>query len=269
MSRASRSRLFLSAALCLFAGHSLLTQIPGVKIDGQTDDWSPQALSRDARSGVEYAFRNDGRNLYVLFIVKDPKPRESLASTGLLLLAGKARAKKLDRGVLFLKRPFPAETYILWQESQGTFLTESEKAKLRDTPGHDLCLTFAVGARGSVSGPLRRLSDSEPPKFAVSEGPDGTVYELEVPLAAPAHVPGGLGLSPGQTVRIAFEWGGASRSVLGTKAVRETPPAEKGGLAGVSTPAQEFLNMFDALSRPTMGTKTFSFAVDVMLVIGR
>jgi hypothetical protein len=269
MSRTRRSRLLLSAVLCLLAGLALPAQTPGVKIDGRTDDWTPLALSRDARSGAEYAFRNDGRNLYVLFIVKEPKARESLESTGLLLLAGKARAKKLDRGVLFLKRPFPAETYILWQESQGAFLTEPEKAKLRDTPQHDLCLTFAVGARRSVSGPLRRLQDSEPPKFAVAEGPDGTIYELEVPLAAPAHVPGGLGLSPGETVRVAFEWGGASRDVLGTKAGRETPPAEKGGLAGVATPAQEFLNMFDALSRPTMRTKEYSFTVDVMLVIGR
>ncbi len=268
MSRTLGSRLFLAAVICCLAP-PLPAQTSGVKIDGRTEDWSPLTLSRDARSGAEYAFRNDGRNLYVLFIVKDPKPRESLESTGLILLAGKARVKKLDRGVLFLKRPFPPETYIVWQESQGAFLTESEKAKIRDLPQHDLCLTFSVGARRSISGPLRRLRDSEPPRFAVSEGPDGTVYELEIPLATPAHVPGGLGLSPGETVRIGFEWGGASRKILGTKAVRETPPAEQGGLAGVSTPAQEFLNMFDALSRPTQGTKEFSFAVDVMLVIGR
>jgi len=267
--RCSRT-LVAAAALSLLAARPLLPQTPAVKIDGLTDDWSPLALSRDARSGAEYAFRNDGRYLYVVFIVKDPKSRESIDSTGLVLLAGKARAKKIERGVLFLKRPFPAETYIRWQESQGASLTEAETAKLRDMVQHDLCLTFAVGAGGSVQGPLRRLDqENEPPVFAVADGPEGVTYELKIPLAPPGIVPGGLGLSPGETARISFDWGGAARKILGAKATRETPPSEAGGLFGVATPAQEFLNMFDPMSRPSMGTKKFSFAVNVMLVIGR
>lgn len=265
-----RSRRFAAAALCLFAGLPLFSQSLAVKVDGMTDDWSPLALSRDARSGAAYAFRNDGRNLYVLFIVKDPKARDSLDSTGLILLAGRGRARKLERGVLFLKRPVPAESYIAWQESQGLFLSDPEKAKIRDRVQQDLCLTFAVGARGSIHGPLRRLDrENDPPSFAVADGPDGVTYELRVPLASPDVVPGGLDLPPGQTVRISFEWGGAARRVLDAKAVRQTPPAERGGLEGVATPAQEFLLAFDSLSRPSMGTKEYSFAVAVMLVVGR
>lgn len=260
----------VAAVLGLLAALPLLPQSLAVKIDGRADDWSPAALSRDARSGAEYAFRNDGRHLYVLFIVKDPKARESLDSTGLVLLAGRSRARELERGVLFLMRPVPAESYIGWQESQGLFLSAAEKAKVRDMVQYDLCLTFGVGVRGSVHGPLRRLDrENDPPIFAAAEGPEGLTYELRVPLADPAVVPGGLGLAPGETVRIAFSWGGADRRVLDAKAVRHTPPAERGGLEGVATPAQEFLLMFDRMSRPTMGTKEFSFTVEVMLVIGR
>jgi len=267
--RCSRT-LVAAAALSLLAARPLLPQTPAVKIDGLTDDWSPLALSRDIKSGAEYAFRNDGRNLYVIFIVKDPKSRESIDSTGLVLLAGKAAARKLERGVLFLKRPVAAETYIRWHESQGAFIAEDEKKKIKDAVLSDLCLTFAVGAGGSIRGPLRRLGqDDEPPLFAVADGPEGVAYELKIPLAAPGIVPGGLGLSPGETARISFEWGGTARKILSTPATRQTPPSEAGGLFGVATPAQEFLNMFDPMSRPSMGTKKFSFAVNVMLVIGR
>lgn len=268
---AARDMLFLAAAaLGLLAARPLLPQSLAVEIDGRADDWSPSALSRDARSGAEFAFRNDGHDLYVLFIVRDPKARESLDSTGLVLLAADSRDKKTERGVLFLKRAVAAETYIRWQESQGLFLSEAEKAKLRDKVRQDLGLTFGVGPGGSVHGPLRRLDrENDPPSFAAAEGPEGVTYELKVPLAAPDVVPGGLGLVPGRTIRVSFEWGGAARKVLSSKASRQTPPAEQGGLYGVSSPAQEFLNMFDALSRPTMGTKKFSFTVDVALVIGR
>jgi hypothetical protein len=262
--------ILAAAALFLLAARPLLPQNPAVKIDGLTDDWSPTALSRDARSGAEYAFRNDGRHLFVLFIAKAGKSVESIESTGLTMVVRTAAGKKSERGVLFLKRPVPAETYIRWNESQGALIAEDVKKKIKEAVQSDLCLTFAVGAGGSVQGPLRRLDqENEPPVFAVADGPEGVTYELKIPLAAPGIVPGGLGLSPGETVRISFDWGGASRKILGAKATRATPPSEAGGLFGVATPAQEFLNMFDALSRPTMGTKKFSFAVDVMLVIGR
>jgi len=242
---------------------------PAPTIDGRSDDWPAAAFGRDARSGAECAFRNDGHDLYVLFIVRDPKARESLASTGLALHAGKAGSKKSDHGVLFLERTVPAETYILWREGQGELLADSEKAKIRETPSHVLRLTFAIGAGGSVHGPLRRLRDSQPPEFAVAESPDATTYELKVPLASSNLVPGGLGIAPGQAVRIAFEWGGAARKMLSTPASRQTPPSEAGGLFGVATPAQQFLNMFDSMSRPTMGTKRYSFGIDVRLAEAR
>jgi hypothetical protein len=263
---ASAVSLLAAAAFCLLGSRPILPQSPAPKIDGQTDDWRGEKFTRDVKSGAEMAFRNDRRNLYVLFVVKDAKPRESLDSTGLVVLAGKKTAKKPDRGVLFLKRQVPAESYILWQESQGLFLSDQEKDKLRDMIQRDLCLTFAVGALGSVYGPLRQLDrENIPPSFAAAESPEGITYELKIPLAEPAIVPGGLGLAPGETVRISFSWGGATRKILSTKATRATPPSEQGGLSGVASPAQEFLNMFDALSRPTMGTKKFSFAVDVRL----
>ncbi len=48
-----------------------------------------------------------------------------------------------------------------------------------------------------------------------------------------------------------------------------TPPAEQGGLSGVATPAQDFLNNFDSLSRPFRGTRKFAFAVELKLADAR
>jgi hypothetical protein len=275
MSGTSASRAFFLAALSVSLATALMAQTPVtqsslasaiIRPDGQAAEWQDTPGVRDIKSGAKLAFQNDGRDLFILIVFQKPEARESLESTGLTILVRPAGSKKLERGVLFLMRPVPAETYIRWHESQGTFLTEGEKTKLRDAVLQDLCLTFAVGARGSIYGPLRLLGEeSVTPEFAVSEDAAGTTYEIKIPLPSPDLVPGGLGASPGETVRISFEWGGASRKILVTKATRETPPAEKGGLSGVASPAQEFLNMFDSLSRPTMGTKEFSFAVDVKL----
>jgi hypothetical protein len=222
-----RPRLF--AGLCLALALPLFAQapaipsgqtLPGIKIDGNGDDWPPAKRVLDANSGAELAFRNDARNLYVLFAVRSPKAIESVESAGLTVRAG-------NRGVLFLKRTVATDAYISWRESQGELMTDTEKDELGGSARHDLCLAFVIGAKGSVSGPLRRLAESEPPELGVSEGAGGTVYELKVPLAPPETVPGGL---------------------------------------GVATPAQHFLNMFDSMSRPTTGTKRYSFAFDLTLV---
>jgi hypothetical protein len=272
--------LLAAAGLCLLTCRSVLPQAPAaqsgaappaIRIDGRTDDWSSSKLFIDAKSGSAYAVENDGRHLFILFVAKAGRSAESLESTGLTVVTRAViRKKNSARGVLFLRRPVPAETYILWSESQGAPLTEAEKRSIREAGERELGLAFAVGPGGSIHGPLRRLdAENEPPLFAAAGGPPGITYELKIPLAAPGLVPGGLDLSPGETVRISFEWGGAARRMLSPKATRQTPPAEQGGLYGVSSPAQEFLSMFDALSRPTVGTRKFSFSIDVRLADAR
>jgi hypothetical protein len=239
---------------------------PAIVIDGQTGDWTEPKFLLDSKSGAEIAFQNDGRYLYILFAVKKPETRDSLESTGLTVLTPAGRTKA-SRGVLFLRRRVSADTYIRWQESQGELLTEGEKAKIRETAQYNLCFAFGVGAGGSTYGPLLRLRESEPPEFGVSESAAETIYELKIPLQPPDVVPGGLGTPAGENIRLSFEWGGKARKVFSTKTTRGTTPLEK--MADVApsgvTWAQEFLDTYDSLSRPTTGTKKFSFAVEVKL----
>lgn len=267
-----------TAGLALLVAGTAAAQVPAVssrraaapvKADGAIGDWTGTATVREAKSGVEFSFQNDGDRLWVLAVVKDAKALESLDSTGLTVLAGPPGRKKPVRGVLFLVRALPPESYIYWRESQGRLLSEDDKRVLREGGPREDTFAFAVGARGSVHGPLRRLSDAEPPGFGFSGGPEGAVYEFEIPLASPDLVPGGLGVKAGESLRLTFEWGGAGRRILGTKAARVTPPAEQGGLFGVATPAQEFLNSFDSLSRTRLETRRFSFAVELTLAGAR
>jgi hypothetical protein len=236
MSPSKPFRAVFGAGVALFLSSAVLAQVPRVmsrkamarvKADGAIGDWSGADTVRDAKSGIEFSFQNDAGKLWILAVVQNAKALESLESTGLTVLAGPAGGKKPARGVLFLVRRISAESYIYWRESQGNFLSDADKEKIREAGPREETFAFAVGARGSTHGPLRFQKESAPPEFGFS--------------------------------------GGAAKKILGTKSARVTPPAEQGGLSGVATPAQDFLNNFDSLSRPTRGTRTFAFAVDVKL----
>jgi hypothetical protein len=237
-----------------------------IRLDGQADEWAADGLILDTKSGSEFAFQNDGRNLYILCVVKKSKSVKSVESTGMTVLGRHGGTKKPARGVLFLTRDVSADGYILWRESQGALMTEAEKTEVRKAGRQELYLAFAVEEKGSTYGPLRRQKESEPPDFGFSREAAGATYEFKIPLAPPDLVPGGIGALPGETIRISFDWGGADKKILSAKATRETPPSEKGELSGSGgTWAQEFLDTFDSMSRPTLGTKKYAFAVDVKL----
>jgi hypothetical protein len=180
---------------------------------------------------------------------------------------GPSRGKKPGSGVLFLAKDVPAEDIIRWRESQGALLTDGEKAEIRKSARQPLFLAFAVGAKGSMYGPLvRRQTDTDPPDFVVFRGAGEATYEFRIPLASPESVPGGIGAEPGQTIRISFDWGGTVRGSLSTKASREAPSSESGYTSGTGrTWGQEFLDAFDSMSRPSIGTGKYSFAMDVKL----
>ncbi len=275
MSRTRSLRILIVSALAVSLSAPASPEVPAVQsrkasqpvtLDGRADEWASNGLILDTRSGAESAFQNDGRNLYILLAVKGSEPSKSAESTGVMVLTRPEGTQKSQKGVLFLTRDVSAEDYIRWHESQGAVMTDGEKGEIRKTARHPLFLAFAVDARGSTYGPLRHRAESDPPEFAVARRGTETTYEFMIPLASPGLVPGGIGVQPGQTVRISFEWGGVNRKILGTKGTRETPPSEKGELSGSGgTWGQEFLDTFDPMSRPYMSTKKYSIAVDVKL----
>jgi len=276
-----RSELFRRLALvlpvlCLASAVSAAT-VPAVRsgklaspirLDGKADDWAGVPRVLDAKAGAEFAFQNDGRNLYVLVIMKKPEPLESIEATGMTILGRPDGSRKPAKGALFLAREISADGYIVWRESQGAILTDADKAEIRKTPRHPITLAFAVDAKGSAYGPLRKQTEAFPPDFGSSAQDGESVYEFRIPLASPDLVPGGIGGMPGASIRVSFEWGGRSRRSLSTEAGSKSSASTgaSGYLSGTGrTWGQEYLDSYDPMSRPTLGTKKFSFAVDVTL----
>jgi hypothetical protein len=276
LSRYGSIRILILSALTFFISTPVFTEVLSVeshrafspvKIDGRGDDWPPTSPVLEAKAGAELRFQNDGRNLYVLLVVKKPEALKSAETTGITIFHGASRGKKPGSGVFFLAREVPAEDIIRWRESQGALLTDSEKAEVRKSGRQPLFLAFAVGAKGSMYGPLvRRQIDTDPPDFAVFGGEGEATYEFRIPLAPPESVPGGIGAEPGQTIRLSLDWGGAVQDSLSTKGSQATPNSKSGYMSGTGrTWGQEFLDTFDSMSRPSIGTGKYSFAVDVKL----
>ena len=276
MSRCGSIMILILFALAVLVSAPVFTEVLSieshrafspVKIDGRGDDWPPASPALEAKAGVELRFQNDGRNLYVLLVVKKLEALKSAETTGMTIFHRPLRGKKPGSGVLFLAKDVPAEDIIRWRESQGALLMDNEKAEIRKSARQPLFLAFAVGAKGSMYGPLvRRQIDTDPPDFVVSRGAGEATYEFRIPLASPESVPGGIGAEPGQTIRISFDWGGTVSESLSTKGSREAPSSESGYMSGTGrTWGQEFLDTFDSMSRPSIGTGKYSFAVDVKL----
>lgn len=237
-----------------------------IRLDGRTDDWTSVPRISDAKTGSEFAFQNDGLNLYVLLVVKNPELLKSAEATGMTVLGSPGGSRKPAKGVRFLNGEISADGYIVWLESQGAVLSEAEKAELRKTSRHPIFLAFAVDEKGSSYGPLRKQTDAFPPDFAAKRQADTAVFECRIPLAAPDLVPGGLGGTPGVTIRLAFDWAATTQKSLSTQGSRESPGHNASYQSGTGrTWGQEFLDTFDPLSSPTMGTKRFRFAVEVKL----
>lgn len=241
---------------------------PPVRLDGKTDDWENVPRIYDAKTGSEFAFQNDGRDLYVLLVIKKPEFLRSAEATGMTILGSPGGKNKPAKGVRFLNGEISADGFIVWRESQGAIMTEEEKAEIRKTPRHPISLAFAVDEKGSAYGPLRKKTGAFPPDFAGDRQVDAAVYECRIPLAAPDPVPGGIGGTPGVTVRLKFDWAGTPRKSLSTEAGSKIS-GSTGGTDYTSgtgrTWGQEYLDSYDPMSRPTLDTKKFSFAVDVKL----
>jgi hypothetical protein len=276
LSRNGSVRILILSALALYTSALVFTEVLSVesrkasspvKIDGRDDDWLPASPVLESKAGAELRFQNDGRNLYVLLVLKKREALKSAESTGITIFHGALRGKKPGSGVFFLARDVPAEEIIRWRESHGALLMDGEKAEIRKSARQPLFLAFAVGAKGSMYGPIvRRQIDTDPPVFAVFGGEGEATYEFRIPLASSESVPGGIGAEPGQVIRISFDWGGTVSESLSTKGSREAPSSESGYMSGTGrTWGQEFLDTFDSMSRPSIGTGKYSFAVDVKL----
>jgi hypothetical protein len=204
-----------------------------IKVDGLAQDWQNVPMLTDKDSKAEYAFANDGRNLYIIFVFKTPEAASTIEATGLKVFFDAGDKKSKDLGVHFLKKTLTADALIANLEKQGETLTEARKAELRQKKDYILFEAEVINPK-KVAAPTDPAVKNEPPVFhAVRAQGQGLVYECRIPLDR-TNEPGGIGAQPGQTIKLGFDWGGLTAEM---KRAMMAPS----GLSGARTTAGDNL----------------------------
>ncbi|MEN6560372.1 MAG: hypothetical protein ABFD52_06335 [Acidobacteriota bacterium] len=188
-----------------------------VKIDGLAQDWQGAPFLTDKGSKAEYALRNDGRNLYIVFLFRTPEAASTIEATGLKIFFGGEGRKSKDRGVHFLKKSVSADGLIGHLEKQGEVLSEARKAEVRRKKEYTLLEADVINDK-KVPAPSDPAVTTDPLAFGARSQTGEIVYELRIPLSR-TNQPGGLGADPGQTLKLGFDWGGLTsemkRAIMG------------------------------------------------------
>lgn len=235
-------------------------------IDGSDDDWESEALNFEKKVDVDFAFRNDAENLYILFIFKEPKYLSSIDETGMTLWFDTEGKKKKNYGLTFIKKQVPADVFISLLEQQKGDLSEEEKNNIRANPHYFI---HNVKVAGKESESASQHADSEEASVALfrSMKKEKTVmYEFVVPLkriTAQAH---GVGTEPGRTIKVGFEWGGLTDEMKKARAERRSVPGTDPMRRGESADSwARRATGYSQDSRAGQTLKQYSFWVGVQL----
>jgi hypothetical protein len=203
-------------------------------IDGVAQEWDASTPIVDEGSKVEYALRNDGRNLYIIMVFRTPPqaarakifPKSTLDYTGMRIFFTTGAKKSKDNGILFQKKQYTADALIASLEKQGKTVTEAQKAEIRKKPTH-IVFTEEVIKPKKAATATGTADEAEPPVFrAIEKGPLA-VCEFRIPL-------GRVGAEPGQTVKLGFEWGGMTNQILRDMMAGRADQSVSAGDRGVS-----------------------------------
>ncbi|HUU37039.1 MAG TPA: hypothetical protein VMW46_02400 [Candidatus Desulfaltia sp.] len=233
---------------------------PPPSIDGQIEEWQGDTMTSQKNVGVEYALRNDGSNLYVLFIFKDPKYLSSLEMTGMTLYASTSGKKDKDYAVKFVKKTVSGEQLIAYMEKQGQALSEERKQEIIDKPQFVVFEATAVNKKGEEIFPSGPVPDVDLPGFRNGRQQDQIIYEFRIPLCSRDLHPAGIGAEPGKDVKLGFEWGGM------TPEMKEAMRGRGGAGTGTDMAAERATGSYTGqVPDVTRGPKKYSFWVDVKL----
>jgi len=182
------------------------------KIDGASKDWEGAALTDAEKGGVQYALRNDGNRVYILFTITDAKLRSTIEELGLAVFVDPAGQESKDYGILFRRKRITANESIALLEKQGP-VSDEQKDKLRATPFYNFYLAEVIDKKGeTVPVPAGVVGPPAMFKFAIDK--KTLVYEMMIPLQRVHPVLPGLGAGLGESVSLGFEWGGPTEAQL-------------------------------------------------------
>jgi hypothetical protein len=239
-----------------------------LQLDGLAEEWRSDSLLHVKKIDLDYGFRNDGRNLYILLVFRNPKSLSSIDAVGITISGSPEGTEHNNNKVRFIKKTLTADQFIAMLEYQGAHLTGEKKEELRRRPQHPVLAAYAVDKKGKILSPTGSATGVEPPAFQTTKQENGVTYEFRIPLASREVYPAGIEAEPGTTISVSFKWGGSAQKTLSPRTSWSTPwsMVSGGALAdNGETRAQEFLNSYDSMSRPSLEGKKYALRVDVQL----
>jgi hypothetical protein len=229
-----------------------LWQSGPMTIDGVAQEWDASTPIVDEASTVQYAFRNDSRNLYVIMVFRSPEPggrtvsprgntalrpgiypKSTLDYTGMKIYFTTGAKASKDFGILFQKKMFTASALIASMEKRGQVLSEQEKAEIRKKPTH-IVFTEEVIRPKKADVPAERGGDFDAPMFRAIDKGSLSVCEFRIPLNRVKEL-GGIDAKPGQTIKVGFEWGGMTSQIMRDMMAGRADQSVSAGDRGVSS----------------------------------
>jgi len=237
-----------------------------VKIDGFKDDWAEVTLADEKKVKIDYAFRNDAENLYVLYIFKDPKYLSSISVTGITLWFNSEGKKKKNYGIKFIQKQISADALISRTEKEKGPLPEDKKKEIRNNPFYLINDSEIVNKKSKSSSQPSESSKIKPAVFRVMKQQNLLVFECAIPLKRMMEQTSGLEIEPGKKVKVGFEWGGMTEEMKAE--VRRRSAALERTRDTSSDPADNRAGAGAGSAVPMgllSGPKKYSFWVDVQL----
>jgi hypothetical protein len=268
------ARTFLLSLVILavcFAGFSKEKAVESMwvgsslSVDGLDDDWVGDTLNFEKKFEVDYAFRNDADNLYVLFIFKDPVYQSTIKDTGMTLWINTEGKKKKKYGIYFNKRRVTADSVISILEKQKGPLPEAEKNNIRSKPFYFFYQGDVKDKKGKILTPTALGGELAVPLFRAQAKQKMMVYEFVMSLRILEKLSAKHKMEPGKTVKIGFEWGGLTERMKAQRMARLEQRLARESERKAQEGESQRTGGSSADARLSKGPKKYSFWVDVEL----
>lgn len=272
------SFLVLSVCLAGFSKEKIVESIwieSSVNIDGFDDDWIDNTLNFEKKVEVDYAFKNDANNLYVLFIFRDPKylsTARGIRGTGMTLWLNTEGKNKKKYGINFKMKRVTADELISIIEKQQGPLPEAEKRRFKSGSHYDLYQGEVIDKKGNILTASALGGELNAPVFRSKEKQKMMVYEFRMPLRIFEKLSADQVIEPGKILKVGFQWGGMTQAMKAARMSRLADSTPKGhepaSLSETQQPeggGETGSRGSGALTRTRRGPMKYSFWVDVKL----
>ncbi len=178
-----------------------------VIVDGVFNEWDKNTFSSQKKVIVNYAFKNDAKNLYILFVFKNTKFLSTNGLTGMNIFFAPEGKKAGDNGIKFTARQVTADGYIALMEKELGPVTDAKKEQIRANAAYIL-YGHEMISKGE-SGGLKLLG----PVFRNKREQRTVIFEFAIPFEKLAELSPEIGAEPGKGLEVGFEWGGMTKAI--------------------------------------------------------